>query len=65
MQSLVHPFTDIETAYRSERITESFRARAAGRHRHLLRRRRHDVTGPVDVTEIADPTSHSGALRAA
>ena len=63
MQSLVHPFTDVETAYRSERITESLRAHAAGRHRHLLRRQRGGITGPTDITETT--TQQQRSLRAA
>lgn len=63
MQSLVHPFTDVETAYRSERITRSFHAHAAGRHRHLLRRQRGGPTGPTDITEI--PNRQHRSLRAA
>ena len=34
-------FADIDTSYRHERISRSFRDRSAARHRHLLRRNRH------------------------
>ena len=40
-------FADVETAYRQERISRSFRDHSAVRHLHLLRRNRHPAGAHV------------------
>lgn len=41
MHSIVGPFPEVEAAYRSERISASFRDHAASPHRYLFQRHRH------------------------
>jgi hypothetical protein len=47
MQITAGLFADVESAYRQERISASFRQHAAGRHLHLRRRNRHPAGLPV------------------
>lgn len=41
MQSIVGPFPEVEAAYRSERISATFRDHAASPHRYFFRGHRH------------------------
>ena len=44
MELTTSQFAQVETAYRGERIAQSFRQHAAGRQHRLLRRRRPTTT---------------------
>jgi hypothetical protein len=44
MNSIVGTFPEVEAAYRSERISSTFRTHAATRHRYLFRWHRHSVS---------------------